>query len=169
MAERPAPDWLLAQTLFAQGMSPKVIASQVGASLEAVHKRAQRGQWSVLADKTRSVAVQCAEHAVETVLSGYSLDTRKALGRAITEHVAKIPSAKGWKHANRIQQELEPLVRNAKTVFGWGNDDGSKASVRIGVLNMATVQALPNTEPLGLDTKHALTLSPEAPESPSPL
>jgi hypothetical protein len=169
MAERPAPDWLLAQTLFAQGLPHHAIAKRIGANPDAVRQRAVRGQWSQLRDAIEADSVRVVEKTIDHVLAGYSADTRKALGRSIVETAQSIPRPRGFKHATRIQSELEPLVRNAKTVFGWGNDDGSKASVRIGVLNLATVQALPNTEPLGLDTKHALTLSPEAPESPSPL
>jgi len=160
-----APDWLLAQVLFAQGMPATAIAPRVGASAEAVHKRAQRGQWSRLRDETARGMVKATENTIETVLSGYSMDTRKALGRALSEHVAKIPQAKGWKHAKSLQQDLEPLVRNAKVVFGWDAQDARPTqSIRIGVLNCATVKppSLASTDPPPIDVAPTDSPNPES-------
>lgn len=142
--EPAAPDWLLAPVLYAQGIPAATIAARIGVSHDCLRQRALRQGWSRLRDELAHSASLATEKAIDTILDGHSSDTRKALGKAMAQHVALMPQATGWKQAVRLQEDLEPLVRNARVVFGWG--EGDKQGV-VQITNLSAHVTLREREP----------------------
>lgn len=127
-------DWEAIQTLYTQGRPAKELAAEFNVTIGAIQSRAARNNWRRLSSLARSSVEQSAKAAVDAV----SQEVRTMLGLALRDHVGKVPMAKGWKHAAKINSELEPLVRNAKAVFGW-NDSTSSPLVRINILAKSAV------------------------------
>lgn len=122
-------DWELIQTTYTQGVSPAVIAARFGLNANTIRTRASRLGWQRLASQAANDVSQAASATLKSI--GDSL--RISLAKQLRDHVAKLPVARGWKHAAKLNQELEPLVRNAKTVIAWG-DSGQDGLVRINVI-----------------------------------
>lgn len=131
-APMPKPldvDWELIQTTYTQGVSPAVIAARFGLNASTIRTRASRLGWQRLVTAASQDVAQAASATLKSI--GDSL--RISLAKQLRDHVAKLPVARGWKHAAQLNQELEPLVRNAKTVIAW-SDSGQDGLVRINVI-----------------------------------
>lgn len=134
------PDWNRIQILYLQGIAPKEIERQTGVSANRVSARALRYGWSEALRKSRanvSVTIQATgANPSESSISKASEAVRSGLADVLTRSVEKIQAIafKTPKAALKANQELECVVRNAKTVFGW-SDSSQTPSVRISILN----------------------------------
>ena len=131
-------DWAIIQAMYAQGLGPKEISVRTGVSSNVIATRASRGNWSRLTTACASIVHASARNAVRDIVDEESGRARKKLSVLIDRHLDKIPEARSWKHAASLQRDLEPLVRNAKCVYGWGEPDAAGA-VRIGVIRNAVI------------------------------
>ena len=147
-------DWPLIQQLYIQGATLHAISMQCGVKPGTIAARASRNGWRKVAtaasEKMQLIQAREARQAEaeSTNLDKASQDARKRVSRSILEALSVLPSPDDWKTAAKQQTALEPLVRNAKTVFGWG-DDAAPCSVRISLLAQAGVHITVS------DNKHA--------------
>lgn len=139
-ATNPNIDWTVVQALYLQGVKLSTIADQTGANPVAIRSRARRLNWRSSALQVQSNIAQSARLA----LIQQSEATKRALGSVITKSAQVLErvqiNSKG--EACRINADMEPVVRNAKVVFGW-RDEETKPIVNIGTLQSITL----NTEP----------------------
>ena len=150
-------DWDLIQTLYAQGVGPKEISARTGVKADSISSRASRRNWQRLVTATKQVMQEPIREKPE--IDEHSKRTRAALGKFVSRSAElveqEIPRLTG-KRAIRLNQDLEPLVRNAKQVFGW-SENSNEPAVRINLpASTAVVQ---------VQDKHSFP-APALPEPP---
>lgn len=142
------PNWPFIQSLYLQGLTPKQISAQTGVKADTISCRASRNGWtSALAKAKPAVQVTVETSKAkdsEASLSKSSEAVRSGLADVITRSVEKIQALtlKTPKHALKVNSELECVVRNAKTVFGW-SEGQSHPAVRINILGSAVIDTQP--------------------------
>jgi len=137
----PAPviaDWDLIQTLYIQGLSPKRIMDRTGISQSTIQSRAKRYRWTALRAELASDLTRAATATLEDLSSR----TKNKLGAVIERHTQLVPTATTWNKAKEINNDIEPLIRSAKVVFGWGDNDDN-AVVRIGIMAGTVIDNVP--------------------------
>jgi len=138
-----SPDWTLIQSLYLAGKTPKEISLELGVKAQAVSVRASRYGWTASLAKAKQLVRVTKDEDSDTQevgLKSASESTRNSLARVLERSVERIEamSIPNAKTALKVNAALEPLVRNAKTVFGW-NDGEQQSIVRIGVMNTCVV------------------------------
>lgn len=134
-------NYALAATLLAQGMDLEQIAPQVGAKTpnslrvglnrKGVNVTAAKVLQNI-AGRTCSVTLRIASQASEIL--------RRDASDILQAHVSKlkeVPAKANLAHIERVGQALEPLIRSAKIVHDWGNQE-AQGVVMAGLLDDAT-------------------------------
>lgn len=143
-------DWGLIQQLYIQGFTPKVIADKTGVKADTVSIRAHRGKWKELAaraiEAVKGQVPQATEvqTATESALASSSERVRERLARLVERSVAKLEELdiRTPSHALAVNGELEPVMRNAKVLYGWG-EALAQPAIRIQVVAQCRLASEP--------------------------
>lgn len=143
---KPAPIAvrLAAQALVLQGFANDYIGAKLSIKPQTVQKWRERNGWNAHADQAKADAVaqreivqaatvQIVKDSDETV-SKASENARKRTAKAILDTLDKLPIPESWSQGAKQQAQLEPLVRNCKAVFGWGEQQ-AESLVRISLMD----------------------------------
>lgn len=140
---RATINYALAATLLAQGMDLPEVAPQVGAKTpESLRVGLNRKGVTVTAAKVLQNATGSKSTVILKLASQASEILRKDAGEILQAHVSKfkeIPAKANLSHIQRVGQALEPLIRSAKIVHDWGNQEAT-GLVMSGLLTDETPQ-----------------------------
>ena len=134
-------DWDVIRELYLKGLPLREISEKVGVQQSTISSKATRAGWKQAAQRASAlVQVSVNEAKEETQLSKQSERARSGLAATLERFVAKIETMepKTVKAALKASGELESVVRNCKTVFGW-SESQSQPAVRINILGSATI------------------------------
>lgn len=147
-----AIDWPMIQALYLQGLGPTAIAKKTGVKVNTISVMATRKGWAKSLQKAGEhrkvveISVQQSQDdspkltaQSEAVRAALARDLKRVCDLLETKTPSTIPAAL------KRQQDMESLVRNAKTVFGW-SDSNTQPSVRINVMSNCTLTPPPAIE-----------------------
>lgn len=133
---------LLVQTLYLQGHKPFQISAKTGIGQGTIKTWAHRHGWLRAVNKTKDIAdstiAPVLAESANQALAKASTRTRHRAAKAIEEALDVLPTVRSWNQAAKVQSQLEPLVRNAKQVFGW-SENSTEPAVRINLLASTAV------------------------------
>lgn len=116
------------KALYLRGLRPTSIAAETGVSTAVIHVWINRHGWKVLRNATE-LTLDKRQGRVLSIMpaapSAASNRTRDALAKVIEKHteaLAQVNAKADVKAIRKVGKALEPLVRSAKIVHGWGND-----------------------------------------------
>lgn len=161
-------DWDLIRHLYLSGTPLDTIVKETGVAKGTIASRANRANWKRTQAAAKSIVQtptapvdrrEAREPAIDIEHASKTVRSRAA--KAISSALDTLTEPGDWKTAARQQSQLEPLIRNARTVFGWG-DDATTSSVRISILAQCVVSDGPS------QNKHSFpaALGPDAPGGP---
>lgn len=140
------PDWNLIRELYNKGLPLRKIAEQFNLQVGTVASRASRGNWKRIAAEATTIAqnalIETKEKpAAESAVTKHSEAAKAGLAGILARSVEKLQAIalNSPKAALKANAELESVVRNCKTVFGWSEGQSTPA-VRINLLGSFTVQ-----------------------------
>jgi predicted transcriptional regulator len=148
-----------AAAMHAQGVRPILISQELGLSQAIVLKWITRYGWTRARDSALTILKNENQKSITHKLA--EVQIKEALSdQLVTDAVAaKEIKRRNGKHALQIQADLEPLVRNAARVFGWGQETGQRQLVNIQLLApgaMTIASANDRQAPVDIESKHPL-------------
>jgi hypothetical protein len=151
--------------LYFQGVRPEVICSETGVKRGTLRTWINRYGWLRTVHAAQAMLTKRGERVVSfcpVPESSASQRTRTKLGNALEKVAAKLeeynPKA-SLRDIRKVGKALEPLVRSAKIIHGWGNE-GPTGLVMAGMLaeDPEPVQAIDiDSEPVN-DSNTRLTV-----------
>jgi len=172
--EKPKPDWILARTLYAQGVATPEIAQVLGVPQANVRARIMREDWSRLRNKVQARAATAIQTVVRESISpdlrALLESSAKARQAIAHELLGSLETLQTTKHSRKLVTQrdranvLATLAQVGKLAHGWGEANAS-TSIRIGVLNCATVKPPSLSSPTDPPTIEATTTETPNPES----
>lgn len=124
---RATINYALAATLLAQGMELEEVAPQVGAKTpESLRVGLNRKGVTVTAAKVLQSVTGGRCSVTMKIASQASEILRRDAGELLQTHVSKlkeVPARANLKHIQAVGAALEPLIRSAKIVHDWGNQE----------------------------------------------
>jgi hypothetical protein len=116
-------DWPLIQALFIQGLPPKRIEDETGIKASVISQRAHRLGWKAVSRNAVSILKTNQQPSLAQGVASDSLKVREALSGAILDLADKVKDPKSkpktLKQALKLQQALEPAIRNSEKVYSW--------------------------------------------------
>ena len=156
MPQAVQADWNLIREMYTQGLKCAEIEKQTGVKAGTIASRASRCKWTGVALQAKQAVqklIKGSEGESASKLGDSSERTRSRLARLVERSAERIEemTLKSPSHALKVNQELESVVRNAKTVFGWTENQQAPA-IRIAVLAQVTLteQGTVQTDPSAL-------------------
>lgn len=150
---RATVNYALAATLLAQGKELSEVAPLVGSKTpESLRVGLNRKGVTVTAAKVlQNVAGRTCSVTMRIATEASRL-LREDAGVILQSHVSKlkeVPAKANLAHIQRVGQALEPLIRSAKIVHDWGNQEAT-GLVMSGLLTDDTTVATPQ-EPIDIE------------------
>jgi len=116
----------MAATLLSQGLNYEQAAQQVGAKDgNSLRVGLFRRGVTLTATRGSEFAIQRAVRVANTVVSEASKALKEEMSGLLATHTSALKQVKpraNLKHIMRVGMALEPLVRSAKVVHGWGDE-----------------------------------------------
>ena len=137
MPQAVQADWGVIQQLYMSGVPVLEIERKTGVKQGTICGRASRARWRELAIRAKE-AVQAVQEPHEESIGSASKTARERLAKHIVATLDKLPVPGSWSAGAKQHQALESTVRNAKTVFGWGESTQAPA-VRISILAQSAI------------------------------
>jgi hypothetical protein len=148
------PDYELAKSLYANGLSLAECAKKICVKLDTLYKYANRHQWK----EVKAALSERVGKAASKELGTASEQVRTALADHLQQSVAVLSKSKppaSYKAIKEQQSALAPLVQNAKTVFGWGESGTTNT------YNFALIDSTKTVEPVQSQVIEAETVTVE--------
>jgi len=123
---RQTINYAMAATLLSQGLNYEQAAQQVGAKDgNSLRVGLFRRGVTLTATRGSEFAIQRAVRVATVAVSGASKALKNDMAGLLQAHTSALGQIKAkpnLKHIMRVGMALEPLVRSAKVVHGWGDE-----------------------------------------------
>lgn len=123
---RQTINYAMAATLLSQGLNYEQAAQQVGAKDgNSLRVGLFRRGVTLTATRGSEFAIQRAVRVATVAVSGASKALKEDMAELLQSHTSALGQIKAkpnLKHILRVGMALEPLVRSAKVVHGWGDE-----------------------------------------------
>lgn len=123
---RQTINYAMAATLLSQGLNYEQAAQQVGAKNgNSLKVGLFRRGVSQTATRSGEFAVKRATIVAKAVVNEASKALKEEMSGLLATHTSALKQIKpraNLKHIMRVGMALEPLVRSAKTIHGWGDE-----------------------------------------------
>ena len=133
----PAETREIVKSLWIQGVTNERILQQTGVKPGTLKTWTKRYNWPLLRSKVKQDVDRACVVVVQDGLANASEALRgkmSALLEKHTESLAKVSAKPSLKHIQQVGAALEPLVRSAKAVYDWGQQDS------IGIVQVSAVR-----------------------------
>lgn len=161
---RQTINYAMAATLLSQGLNYDQAAQQTGAKNgNSLKVGLFRRGVSQAATRSGEFAIKRATLVATAVVNEASRALKDEMSSVLASHTSALSQIKpraNLKHIMRVGMALEPLVRSAKVVHGWGDE------VAHGLLVMGEMRSAdPDNESVNVVTDVATTVTPMVADS----